>query len=130
MAKSKQKFEKWYSMLNIMTICDVEIPMHRAPEVLQCEYKKYEYGELMHRSGSEQRFALHISQEFPHERRITMTVWKDWNDILQYIFADLQDIAHTYGDCRIYTYDNLFHDLLMQLPVVKNRIIRYDEGHE
>lgn len=122
MTAKKKKGALHYMFRGFSTIADVEqYVKYQNGHV--CEiFTRFEYCEKIRSSAEPFKCCLIQRSCDDIDTRVSISIFQNWNDLTTYVVETLTNIVTTNPGTKIFTYGNLWHDILSIRPFIKLHI--------
>jgi len=122
MAKTKKKGALHYMFRAFSTIVDMEQTVKYNDGTEWTVYTKFEYCEKV-RSNAEPFKCCLMQRSFDGtDKRESVSIFTNWNDLTTYVVELLTSAVTVNAGTKLYTYGNLWHDILAIRPYIKLHI--------
>lgn len=115
-----------YMMQTVMTICDVQVPTGKPAENCAVSYHKFQYAEIMPRNNSRMKYVLLNDMELFGNHQISMSIFPTVDALFYYVRQRLMEMCNMSMHTEIWTYGNLWTDVLKAWPVIKFNVHKID----
>lgn len=128
--KAKNQDRRSLMLRKLTNVCDVSFSLSCNRGAGVREYVKFEYGEQVRVQNSTQRFALVKTSTLSDEHFMSVMSWPDFRQMIDHLVNELTEMCDCYCDVEIWTFNNVFHDILKDRRLIKMHIQQYYDGLE
>lgn len=109
----------------LTSVCDVSYCLSSNRKSGCRDYVKYEFGKPARFQHSAQRFALIKTCCFDDERLMSVYSWPEMSQLVDFLVKDLTETCENYCDTEIWTFNNVFHELLKDKRIIRLHLQQY-----